>query len=198
MKGLNKKKMSGEYYEILSKHLNLVQVYIYGTGYLLPNGGGNIEHLVQTITQSVDKDKLVKEHVMELIHDIVKTSLQYMDSHRDRQVVKALFAEITSVNFAAKLQGIQSRQGTSAAKRSLLTNLEHFSQIKQTSQVLRSDMTISQQHLLTQRIINRRKVNEIKTIAKGRRRKLKAHQFPELGIALEHAFGEIDFQHDGG
>ena len=109
-----------------------------------------------------------------------------MDSHRDRQVVKALLAELTSINFSAKLQGTHSRQGTSAATRSLRTNL----------QVVRSYMTTSQKHILKQQNINRRKVNGIKTNAKGRR-KLKAHLFPELRIALEHAFGEIDFQLDG-
>lgn len=40
-----------------------------------------------------------------------------MDTHRDKQVVKALLAELTSTKYAAKLQGLESRQGTATAKR---------------------------------------------------------------------------------
>ena len=56
-----------------------------------------------------------------------------MDTHRDRQVVKALFAELTSVKFTAKLQGLQSRQGTVAAKTALASSLLTYADIKKTS-----------------------------------------------------------------
>ena len=38
----------------------------------------------------------------------------------------------------------------------------------------------------------------MKTIAKGRGRKLKTEQFPELSMALEYAFGELDVSEGGG
>lgn len=151
---------------------------------------------MHTITKTIDKDKVVKEVVMHRLHDLIKPCLQYMDSHRDRQVVKALLAELTSTKFAAKLQGLYSRQGTATAKRSLKTNLDNFSLIQLTSQIVRNDMTNSRP--LTQRILSRRKLNEVRTIAKGRGRKLKADEYPEIAIALEYAFGEIDFQQGGG
>lgn len=59
-------------------------------------------------------------------------------------------------------------------------------------------MAVKQQHLLTERSIAKRKLKEIKTIAQGRGRKLKSQQFPELGIALEYAFGEFDLKEGGG
>ena len=121
-----------------------------------------------------------------------------MDTHRDRQVVKALLAELTSVNFATKLQGLHSRQGTTTAKKALSSHLVKFSNITQTSQIVRSDLTNTQQYRMTQRIISSRKIKEIQTIAKGRGRKLKSEMFPELSVAVEYAFGECDLQHGGG
>ena len=40
-------------------------------------------------------------------------------------------------------------------------------------------------------------MKEIKTIAEGRGRKLKAKYFPALGLALEYVFGELDIQKGG-
>ena len=40
-------------------------------------------------------------------------------------------------------------------------------------------------------------MQEIRTIAEGRR-KLKSTEFPELGLVLEYAFGELDTQRGGG
>lgn len=190
--------MSSEYYEIFSKHLNLIQVYILGVAYLLPNSGGNIEAFVDTIKHTVNKEEILCESIMERLQDTFQTSLKYMDTHRDRQVVKALFAEISSVNFTAKLQGLQSRQGTSSAKATVRSNLKKYSDIAVTSQIVRNDLTNVQQYRLTQRIISSRKVKEIRTIASGRGRKLKCNEFPELSIALEYAFGEMDTQKGGG
>ena len=99
--------------------------------------------------------------------------------------MKALFAELTSVNFTARLQGLQSRQGTSSAKVTLRPNLGKYSNITMTSETVRNDLTNAQQYRLTQRIISSKKVKEICTIASGRGRKLKHNEFPELGIALE-------------
>ena len=70
--------------------------------------------------------------------------------------------------------------------------LKKYDDIKRTSQIVRSDLTNKQQCQLQKRIISARKVQEIKTIAKGRGRKLKIEQFPQLAIALEYAFGELD------
>ena len=80
-----------------------------------------------------------------------------MDTHRDRQIVKAIFAELTSVSFATKLQGVKSRQGTTNVIKSIPSQLQRYKEIKTTSQVVRNDMTLSQQDQLTKRIIKQRK-----------------------------------------
>ncbi len=197
-KGLDTRKRSCEYYEMFSRHLNLIQVYIFDTGYLLPNTGSKIESFIDAIKSTVNKEDILHKAVSDRLNGLVQSSLEYMDTHRDRQVLKSLLAELTSVKFAAKLQGLHSRQGTASAKRALVPNLQKYADIKKTSQLVRSDLTTLQQHRLTQRIISSRKLKEIRTIAEGRGRKLKSTEFPELGLALEYAFGELDTQKGGG
>ena len=113
--GLGKRKRSYEYYEIFSKHLNLIHVYIFDTGYLLPDGWGRVEKFIHTIKSIANTNDILNKTINDRLKCIFQSSLEYMDTHRDRQVVKALFAELTSVKFTAKLQGLQSREGTVAA-----------------------------------------------------------------------------------
>ena len=190
-------KSSCEYYEIFSKHLKLSQLYIFNNAYLVPNTSSNVTRLVDTIKSCVNKEDILHELFTDRIKDIFQSSLQYMDSHRYRQVAKALLAELTSVSFTTKLQGLKSRQGTTTAKKALPHHLSKFENIKLTSQIVRNDMT-SQQYYLTQRLISSRKIKEIQTIANGRGRKLKSDSFPQLSVALEFAFGEYDLQKGGG
>ena len=197
-KHLTRKRLSCEIYELLSKYLNITQIYIGGVAYIIPSMEGDMEKLVNTINGSINKQSITKEVISERLHTLIKPSLEYMDTHRDRQVLKALLAELTSVKFSSFLQGIKSRQGTAKAKNDFKTNLKKFSSVKESSQIVRNDMTNIQQYRLTQRIISTRKRKEIRTIAEGRGRKLKCDVFPELKIALQYAFGELDIQEGGG
>ena len=115
-----------------------------------------------------------------------------------RQVLKGIIAELTSVRYASKLQALQSRLGTSNAKKKLRPQLEIYKVLCTTSQMVRNDLTTEQQHCLTQRVISARKTKEIRTIAKGRGRKLKSDKFPELAATLEYVFGECDEAKGGG
>ena len=80
----------------------------------------------------------------------------------------------------------------------LKCNLKHYTDIQRTSQTVRSDLTVKQQHRLIQRIISARKVKEIRTIAEGRGRKLKSSEYPELAAVLEFALGQLDVANGGG
>ena len=111
---------------------------------------------------------------------VVKETVEnHLDSHRDRQVVKALVAELTNTSFAARLQGLKSRKGTSRAREAVTSHLQQYEQIR-SSQVVRNNMTNSQRFKLTEWIISTRKLREIKTIGQERGRKLKCQEFPEL------------------
>ncbi len=165
---------------------------------MIENTGCEVERVIATVVDTVNEDKLVNDRVRERLQGIFSSSLQYLDSHRDRQVVKALVAEVTSIKFTAELQGISSRQGTTSAKASLLPRLNAYSEIRRTSQTVRSDLTTLQQHLLAERVISARKIKQIKTVEPGRGRKLKTKHYPELSTVLEYAFGELDLEDGGG
>ncbi len=186
---------SCSYYDVFCKHLNIVQAYICGTAYLVENTGNDAERVITTILDATNKDKIVNDRVKEGLQGIFSSTLQYLDTQCDRQVVKALIAEITSAKFTAELQGLSSRQGTTSAKKALLAGLEVYREIRPTSQCVQSDLTYQQQHSLTERIVATRKAKQIKIVAKGRGRKLKTDHFPE---AHEYAFGEVDVESGGG
>ena len=78
-------------------------------------------------------------------------------------------AELTDNNaLISSLLGLKSRKGVTSARIKLHQHLSHYEQICLTSQVVRSDLTTQQQYRLTQRIISRRKLREIKVISEGR------------------------------
>ena len=141
------------------------------------------------------KEAVVRDVAERRLKEVYAPALQYMDSHRDRLVLKGLVAELTSVWFASKLA---SRKGAASGKRHLHQGLKEYAEIRLTSQIVRSDMTAAQQYRLTERVISARKLKEIKTIGEGRRRKLKIKDFPELPTVLLYAFGEYTVREDGG
>lgn len=56
------------------------------------------------LTQAVNEDKLVNEKVSDRLHSVFKTALEYADTPRDKQLIKGLIAELTSITFTAKFQ----------------------------------------------------------------------------------------------
>ena len=93
-------------------------------------------------------------------------------------------AELTSIRFTSRLQGVSSRKGTRSGRKHLISGLEEYAEFRQTSQMVRNDLTVQQQRRRTERVISARKIKEMNTIAKGRGRKLKTDQFPELPTVL--------------
>ena len=112
--------------------------------------------------------------------------------------MKVFLAELTNTSFAARMQGLRSRKRTRAAMTAFKSNLHEYTNIRSSSQVVRNDMTNSQQYKFTEHIISTRKLREIKTISQGRGRKLKSQLFPELATVLSYAFGELDARDGGG
>ena len=190
-KGLTTRKRSLELYEVLSKHLNLAQIYMYGVAYVVHNTT-DLAAITTSLRSTIDTEHVVKKKVQDCLKEVFPSALKYLDSHQDRQVLKALFVELTNISFAARLQGVKSRKGTRNATKSVQSQLLHYDFIRATSQLVRNDMTTIKQYQLTQRIISARKLKEIRTISQGRGRKLKANEFPELATVLSYAFGELE------
>ena len=184
---------------MLCKYFNISQVYIFDQAFIVQNSDGmNLECCLQSISSAIDEDFIVKKRLEDRLQGVFKSMLQYVDTHRDKQVLKALIAEVSDIAFTAKLQGIQSRSGTRNAKQNVRNNLEKYQAIRTTSQIVRNDMTNRQQRQLTERIISTTKLKELRTIAPGRGRKLKYEKFPEMAAILEYAFGECDTKEGGG
>ena len=189
-----------ELYEIFCKYLSVSQVYMFRQAYLVQNAPeSDLDAVMTSLNQMIDKDEIVKEITEQRLKELLLPAVKYMDTPRDKLVMKGLIGELTNNNtFTSSLLGLKSRRGVTSAREKLHSHLSQYQQICKTSQTVRNDLTTQQQYKLTQRIISRRKLNEIKVISEGRGRKLKITEFPELSAVLTFAFGEYDMREGGG
>lgn len=111
-----------------------------------------------------------------------------VDTKRDRDLLKGLFAAATSTKFVAKLSGVQNKNSIMASKNELAGDLLQYRNIEFASQVVRNDTTNEHQRRLTKRIIAARKSKEFKSSYDNRGRPLLADEFPELGLVLQSIF----------
>lgn len=89
--------------EKMSKHLNVAQIYINGKGYIVENHGKEIDKIVESLQQIGKTDQtIVNLRVKETIGSAYDTLLQYLDSKRDRDTVKAILTQLTSAKFMGK------------------------------------------------------------------------------------------------
>ena len=134
--------------------------HIHGKAYLLEDMGNDVNKIIATIEDTVNEKQIVNAHVEDKLKDIYKLSLQYLDTPRDKQVLKGVIYLITSVNFTAKLEGVKSRHCVTAANKKLELQLQRYHNIQQTSLTVRSDLTLQQQHQLKNRIVYFRKLKK--------------------------------------
>ena len=98
------KKDSIEVCEMLCKYFNISQVYIFDQAFIVQNSDGmNLECCLQSISSAIDEDFIVKKRLEDRLQGVFKSVLQYVDTHRDKQVLKALIAEVSDIAFTAKL-----------------------------------------------------------------------------------------------
>lgn len=97
--------------ETLSRHLNVIQLYMKGKAYKTEQRKGPLNDVLEQLIalneglSTTEISARIKEH----ISDVYKRALDYLDSKQDRDVVKFLLTKITSMSFAAKLQGVKNR-----------------------------------------------------------------------------------------
>lgn len=180
---------SKEVYEMLHRYFPVCQVYVNNVAYIIEDKYNEVIAALQTIKNIIPTNEINKT-IEEQIGDIYKDAIDYMDTKRDRDVLKGLIAKITSIKFASRLGQKRSRTGVRNATKSLNGKLLQYSGIVQTSRTVRNDLTCQQQDILHKRIMFKRKNQEIKTIAEGRGAIYKCEQFPDMAIMLEGIFGE--------
>ena len=93
--------------ETISKHLNVIQVYIRGRGYIIENHGSDVIKLVNSLENLTTTDqKTINNKIEEAIGNNYQTILQYLDSKRDRDTLNTVLTKITSVNFMTKMSKV--------------------------------------------------------------------------------------------
>ena len=162
-------------YEMLSKYLKIDQIYIDQQAFIVESSATDISKVVHSVNGILEKVKT------DTTNQVVKTSLKdcftdvlsYLDTKRDRDLMEAIVAKLSSVKSVVSLKGTKFKGSVHGHLKTLQSNLDKFKDIKHQSQTVRSDMTITQQHAHTVRKTTEKVKNSLKTIADGRGRKLK-------------------------
>ena len=98
--------MSASFLETMSKHLNVFQVYIRGTGYIAAFTDQNAFTFLQTIEELFNsgKIKIINDHIEEQIGAQFNSVLQLLTAKSDRDLLNAIMEKVTSVSFLKKLK----------------------------------------------------------------------------------------------
>ena len=75
----------------------------------MENHGQNVNDVIDRITKMINMEKIVNDKILKKIGDIFKQSLSFLDTKRDREVLKALFSQATSASFVARLQNVSNK-----------------------------------------------------------------------------------------
>jgi hypothetical protein len=131
----------------------------------MENRDQDFDAIVQHLQKIIQSNQCPTSQIEKKIGDLFKSSLQLMDTKRDRDVVKGLFAHATSVKFVSKIQKVQNKSAIMNCRDELKGNIQTFKDIQEISQVVRNDMTVSQQSRLWKRIVQARKNDESRGMA---------------------------------
>lgn len=158
----------------------------------MENHGQEIVRIINSLKdiQSTDQS-VINKKVEEAIGDNYAAMIQYLDSKQDRDTLKAVLTKVTSVNFMTKLANIQDKRSFQRSKDLASQNLELFKHMKR--EVMSDlDAASNAQRKKKKCLLERMKLEKLHHIFKGRGRKLKCEEFPDLAGILEFAFGEGD------
>lgn len=123
-----KLRKSIEIYEALSKHLNILQIYIRGTAFIMENHSSPLLEIVnnfKTILDGFNSRTQLNAHIENQIGDCYKTALAYLHTKRGRDT-KFLLTQITSVSFMAKLQGTSNKHSLQNCALTIPGKLQKF------------------------------------------------------------------------
>ena len=117
--------------ETISKHLNVIQIYIWQRGYIIENHGTDVVKLVNSLGNLTTTDqKTTNEKVEEAIGNNYKTILQYLDSKRDRDTLNTVLTKLTSINFMTKIAKDTDKRSLQRSKNLIMLNLQLFEEMK--------------------------------------------------------------------
>jgi len=160
----------------------------------MEKSGADIEDVMKSL-ESLQKseDEVVNRRIQNEIGDVYKTSLKYLDTKRDRDTVTALLAKISSVKSVMKLAEVSDKRSIKRNKHMVFSNLINYEEMK-------NDITLPEGEELPEnkrrlkiiRILEKKKIEHLRHIYRGRGRMLKCEEFPDLAGILEFPFGDED------
>ena len=183
-----KKEKSYRIFERVSKFLPVCQVYINGVAYILADRSLEIFSVISHLHAS--KTFQINDYIESRIGNLYKDAIEYLDTKRDRDVLRGLLTKLTSIRFSAHLEGRKSREACRRSSGKLEGDLHRFSNLKKTSLTVCNDMTCKQQDRFHKSIIKKRKWKEMKVMTEGRGKKLKVEEYPDLPYVMECLFAE--------
>lgn len=81
-----------------SSHLNVQQVYIHGKAYIVEGRNRKVKQLIKRLNTITPKDKIINQQLENKLSKIFKDSLRFMDTKRDIDLPKGIFAKATALN----------------------------------------------------------------------------------------------------
>lgn len=185
-----RKKMSSEILRRVQRHLNVIQIYIKGTGYLLQNKEYDSSEVAQRLDNIFSNFTAqdMNKHTERNVSEVLETAIRFADTKKDRDLIKGLFTKITSVKHTAKMLNVQNPSSICCAMHQLNYKLHKFECLERTSQTVRNDLTNEQQRTLTKRVIASKRQKLFKLRSEMHGRALIAELFPELKMVLEEIF----------
>jgi hypothetical protein len=127
----------------LKKHFNITQVAINGIVYILKNKYPKIQKLAKSLDDSMELNK--NDRIKNSIGHLFNDALAFSGTKKDRDIIKALFTKATNVQFVADLMNIKNKSSIMACRDEFEGNLNQFDELRNTSQIVRNDMTCEQQ-----------------------------------------------------
>lgn len=168
-----------------------MQIYLEGTAFILENKGAEIADLLTSINSTQrNKEKLIKDHITEKVGDSYSSLKRYLTSKRDRDCVTDLLTKISSVKAVTNLAKVQDKRYAARSRALVFSNLIKFEDMKR--EIDRDqfhELPKEQRRQKINSLLEKKKVESLKHIYKGRGRKFKIKDFPNLAGILEFAFG---------
>ena len=118
--------------DMMSKHLNVAQIYIEGRAYIVENNGiGDVLKLMNSVQNIGEMDqKIINEKVKQVVGGDYDIILQYLDIKQNRDTLKAILTKLTSANFMANVANVQDRRSFQRAKDQVTLNLQLLEEMR--------------------------------------------------------------------
>jgi hypothetical protein len=122
---------SATFFHTISRHLNVMQIYLHGRAFILENRGAEVEKVIESL-EGIERpeQEVIKTRVGEAISDVYSTALKYLDSKRYRDTVTVLLAKIVSVKGVMALSKVQGGRAIRRSTGTVFSNLAKFKNLE--------------------------------------------------------------------